>query len=143
MSVHDPGAEAIARGWSDADLQSLIEGLNRGDERAIQRTFLAYEPYLRMIVRRRLGSPLRVRMDSEDIVQSIWSDLLPGFRRGGWKFLNAASLRSFLVRATQNRLTDRLRQHGQGLARERVVASETLQSLPEPDLERASQVAQA
>jgi RNA polymerase sigma factor (sigma-70 family) len=96
-----------------------------------------------MVVRRRLSSPLRARIDSWDIIQSIWADLLPGFRRGGWRFPDAARLRSFLVRATRNRLIDRQRQHGRDLDREQSIASGVLRGLPAPGSERASQQVQA
>src|SRR4051812_8930799 len=102
-------------------LEALVDGLNRGDEHAIQRAYLVYQPFLRMIVRRRLTSPLRARMDSLDIVQSIWADLLPVFRRAGCQFPDAARLRSFLARVTCNRLVDRQRKHGPALVRERAI----------------------
>jgi RNA polymerase sigma-70 factor (ECF subfamily) len=141
MNDEHPGV--MAQDLGDEQLQALVDDLNRGDERAIQRAFQAYEPFLRMVVRRRLPSPLRARIDSSDIIQSIWADLLPGFRRGGWRFPDATRLRSFLVRATRNRLIDRQRQHGPDLDRERSIASGDLRILPAPETERASQQAQA
>ena len=44
-------------------LDELIERLNQGDVAAAERAFLAYEPYLRMAVRRRLSGPLRSKID--------------------------------------------------------------------------------
>ena len=67
-------------------LDQLIERLNDGDVVAAERAFLAYEPYLRMAVRRQLNGPLRAKLDSMDIVQSVWADLLSGFREAGWRF---------------------------------------------------------
>ena len=140
--MNDEHSGAMAEGLGDEQLEALVADLNRGDERAIQQAFRAYEPYLRMVIRRQLPSSLRARVDSCDILQSVWADLLPGFRRGGWQFPDAARLRSFLVRATRNRLIDRQRQHGPGLDRQRSLGGD-LHDLPAPEAERASQQVQA
>src|SRR3954468_24376595 len=124
-------------------LEALVDGLNRGDEVAIQRAYQVYQPFLRMIVSRRLSLPLRARVDSLDIVQSIWADLVPVFRRAGCQFPDAARLRSFLVRVTRNRLVDRQRKHGRVLGRERGIAHEDLQVFAGPQHERPSQLLQA
>lgn len=134
-----PSAEDLSAGH----LEALVEGLNRGEEQAIQRAYQAYHPFLRMVVRRRLASPFRARIDSVDIVQSIWADLLPGFRKAGWKFPDAAGLRSFLVRVTRNRLVDRQRRHGPAIVREQAVADGDLQGFSAPGNERPSQCVQA
>lgn len=127
----------------DEQLEALVDGLNRGDETAIQRAYQLYQPFLRMIVRRRLSAPLRTRVDSLDIVQSIWADLVPVFRDAGCQFPDVARLRSFLVRVTCNRLVDRQRRHGRVLGRERAIAPEELQVLPGPQHEAPSQALQA
>jgi len=100
-------------------LDELITRLNDGDVQAAERAFLAYEPYLRMAVRRQLTGPLRAKLDSMDIVQSVWADVLGRFRDSGWRFADRAHLRAFLLRVTHNRLIDRRRQHHQALSRER------------------------
>ena len=64
-------------------LDELIERLNKGDMSAAERAFVAYEPYLRMAVRRRLSGALRTKLDSMDIVQSVWADVLSGSWRCG------------------------------------------------------------
>jgi len=128
---------------SEGHLQTLIEGLNRGEEQAIQRAYQAYQPFLRMLVRRRLSSPFRTRIDSLDVVQSLWAELLTGFRRAGWKFPNATYLRAFLARVARNRLRDRQRKHGPALVREQAIADGNSQHFPAPGNERPSQVVQA
>ena len=40
-------------------LDSLLEKLTSGDAQAAEKVFLAYEPYLRMVVRRHLSPALR------------------------------------------------------------------------------------
>ncbi|MCI0461234.1 MAG: sigma-70 family RNA polymerase sigma factor [Gemmataceae bacterium] len=100
-------------------LDAVLEKLCSGDAAAAEQVFLAYEPYLRLVVRRQLPDQFRVKFDSIDIVQSIWADVLRGFRQAGWRFATAAHLRAFLVKVTQNRFLDRLRQHRRAVDHER------------------------
>ncbi len=100
-------------------LDSLLERLCTGDPEAAERVFVAYEPYLRMVVRKKLPPRLRAKFDSIDVVQSVWADLLRGFRESGWQFSDEAHLRAFLVKLTRHRFIDRIRRHRTALARER------------------------
>ncbi len=100
-------------------LDILLEKLGSGDDQAAEQVFLAYEPYLRLVVRRMLPDQLRSKFDSVDVVQSVWADVLHGFRSAGWRFSNAAQLRAFLVKATRNRFIDRYRQQRAALERQR------------------------
>jgi len=106
-------------------LDVLLEELNSGDTDAAGRIFLMYEPYLRMVVRRHLSPALRAKFDSRDIVQSVWADVVKGFRGSGWRFANAAHLQAFLVRLTRHRFIDRLRQHRLAVSREISLAEST------------------
>jgi RNA polymerase sigma-70 factor (ECF subfamily) len=99
-------------------LDNLLAQLCSGDMDAAAQLFLAYEPYLRKAVRRHLPAPLRAKFDSVDILQSVWADLLRGFRENGYCFSDADHLRGFLFIATRNRLIDRIRQHEKRAARE-------------------------
>jgi RNA polymerase sigma-70 factor (ECF subfamily) len=111
-------------------LDDLLETLCRGDAQAAKQVFEACEPYLRKVVRRRLPRQLRSKFDSMDIVQSIWADLLVGFREAGWKFADAAHLRAFLVKVTRHRFIDRQRQHRRATERERPLDGDALNQLP-------------
>ncbi len=102
----------------EQSLEQLLEQLNNGDYTAAEQIFVAYESYLRLIVRRQISAALRAKFDSVDIVQSVWVDLLAGFREAGWRFADPAQLRAFLIRSTRNRFIDRLRQHQHWLERE-------------------------
>jgi RNA polymerase sigma-70 factor (ECF subfamily) len=102
----------------ELSLEQLLEQLNNGDYTAAEQIFVAYESYLRLIVRRQISAALRAKFDSVDIVQSVWVDLLAGFREAGWRFSDPAQLRAFLIRTTRNRFIDRLRQHQHSLDRE-------------------------
>lgn len=115
----------VDRSGPDEELHRLTERLAEGDPAAAEELFQSYAPYLRMVVRRQLNARLRARFDSEDVVQSVWADTL--LRVQGkdlsWTFRDAAGLRGFLVRLTQNRLIDFIRKHRRSLSRERPLGS--------------------
>jgi RNA polymerase sigma-70 factor (ECF subfamily) len=123
-------------------LDQLIERLNGGDAVAAERAFLAFEPYLRMAVRRQLGTGLRSKLDSVDIVQSVWADLLCEFPAARWRFSDRFHLRAFLMRVTRNRVIDRHRQHHRALQREEPLALVAPGALPASNQPRPSEVAQ-
>jgi RNA polymerase sigma-70 factor (ECF subfamily) len=123
-------------------LDELIERLNKGDMSAAERAFVAYEPYLRMAVRRRLSGPLRAKFDSLDIVQSVWADVLAGFRTAGWQFTDRSHLRAFLVKVARNRLIDRRRQHHHAIAKERPLETTRVAQWPQAQEPRPSEIAQ-
>jgi RNA polymerase sigma-70 factor (ECF subfamily) len=124
-------------------LDDLLAQLSSGDLAAIERAFVAYEPYLRKAVRRQLPPALRAKFDSVDILQSAWADVLRGFREAGWRFRDADQLRGFLYVATRNRLIDRIRQHQKAADREEALGEgDDRHTLPCPQ-PRPSEVAQA
>src|SRR6516164_6025286 len=101
----------------DSTLDLLLDQLCRGDAAAAEKVFRVYEPYLRLVVRRQLSPGLRAKFDSIDVVQSVWADVLDGFRAAGWRFTDVNHLRAFLVKATRNRFIDRVRQHQKAVSR--------------------------
>lgn len=106
-------AEVTAKVMENNDaLQRLLDRMGAGDDDAAQAVYDEYAPFLRMVIRRKLTSELRARFDSSDVVQSVWADLLDGFRKGRWSFDSPNHLRAFLVRATHNRFIDYVRKHG-------------------------------
>jgi RNA polymerase sigma-70 factor (ECF subfamily) len=129
-------------------LESVLEKLCSGDPAAAERVFLAFEPYLRMVVRKKLPPRLRAKFDSVDIVQSVWADLLRGFREAGWRFPDEAHLRAFLVKLTRHRFIDRFRRHRTAISRERPLgeisqAEEPMSRLPSPsELVQADELGQ-
>jgi RNA polymerase sigma-70 factor (ECF subfamily) len=124
-------------------LDEVIERLNKGDISAAERAFVAYEPYLRMAVRRRLTGPLRTKLDSMDIVQSVWAEILSSFNDARRKFTDRSHLRAFLVKVACNRLVDRRRQHHRAIARERPLAETVSDGLPRARGPRPSEIAQS
>jgi RNA polymerase sigma factor (sigma-70 family) len=110
-------------------LDELLSKLCDGDDAAAAQIFLEYEPYLRKVVRRLLPDRLRPKFDSVDIVQSIWGDLLAGFRDAGWRFTNPNQLRAFLVKVTRNRFVDHLRLHDRMLVHEELFTGGDLEDV--------------
>jgi RNA polymerase sigma factor (sigma-70 family) len=125
------------------NLDGLLERLCHGDSPALERAFSVYEPYLRTVVRRMLPDRLRPKLDSADVVQSIWADLVHGFRAAGWQFDDTAHLRAFLVQVTRHRLIDRVRRHRRALEREQALSAVDLEQLPPMDQSRPGEGAQA
>jgi RNA polymerase sigma-70 factor (ECF subfamily) len=124
-------------------LEGLLDQLCAGDAAAAEQVFVAYEPYLRMVVRRSLPAHLRQKFDSTDVVQSIWADVFDGFRSSGWRFQNTAQLKAFLVKATRNRLIDRVRKYRRAASREQPLAKGYAEPATTAADARPSEVAKA
>ena len=116
---------AVAGDLNEDAWQGLIDRLNDRDPDAIEEVLRTYEPYLRMAIRRRLSGPLRSKLDSMDIVQSVWADLVTSFRGTGYQFRDRQHLRAFLLRVAQNRLIDRRRRHHRALQHERPMTDDS------------------
>src|SRR5207245_598636 len=125
----------------DTSLEVLLDKLHQGDLDAAEKLIKTYEPYLRLLVRRHLPAHLRAKFDSIDIVQSIWVDVLAGFREAGWEFTDVNRLRAFLGRVARNRLIDRERQFGKRF--EQPLGSAAEQALSPSDQTGPSEQAQA
>src|SRR5262245_10278336 len=67
-------------------LRDLVQQFLEGDRAAADQLFHIVQPYLLRVVRRRLSAPLRVKLDSADIVQSVWADVWRKRQQGGWHF---------------------------------------------------------
>jgi RNA polymerase sigma-70 factor (ECF subfamily) len=127
---------------STTPLEDLLAKLTSGDVAAAEQVFLQYEPYLRLVVHRMLPASLRSKFDSVDVVQSVWADLLHGFRDADWRFEDVAHLRAFLVKATRNRFLARVRRNQRAATAEQPLDWSAAQQLAEPDA-RPSEFAQA
>lgn len=113
---------------SDELLSELLQRLSQGDSEAAGQVFVAYLPYLRKVIRRQLPAQLRSKLDSLDILQSAWTDVLAGLGKSGWNFESPAQLQSFLVRVMRNRCIDRSRQHRRPLELEEPLADQPIES---------------
>jgi RNA polymerase sigma factor (sigma-70 family) len=123
-------------------LEILLEKLSRGDQEAAEQVLKAYEPYLRMVVRRYLPERLRAKFDSIDVVQSVWIHVLHGLRAARWQFLDRSRLLAFLVRLARRRLTSRLRHFHTALLHEQPIKT-SLDVLPAPHAPHPSEIAEA
>ncbi len=123
-------------------LEILLEKLSRGDMAAAEKVLTAYEPYLRMVVRRYLPGRLRAKFDSIDVVQSVWVHILHGLRAERWQFMDRPRLLAFLARLARRRLTSRLRHFHTALLHEQSVET-SLDALPAPAQPHPSEVIEA
>jgi RNA polymerase sigma-70 factor (ECF subfamily) len=115
---------------SEELLQELLDRLTQGDTEAATQVFLAYEPYLRKVIRRHLPARLRSKVDSSDVMQSAWSDVLERLRTADWSFESPAQLQAFLVRVMKNRCIDRFRRYRRPLEQERSLGETQLEDMP-------------
>jgi RNA polymerase sigma factor (sigma-70 family) len=127
---------------SDESLDHWIERLNDGDVDAVAPVFRAYEPYLRIAIRRRLNARLRPKVDSVDVVQSVFADLIQGVRDGGWHFSGRPQLEAFLRRIAWRRLADRYQKHGRAMDREQSLEDTPSRALGDTAQSRPSQEAE-
>jgi RNA polymerase sigma-70 factor (ECF subfamily) len=123
--------------------EGLVEQLCQGDSRAAEQVFLAYEPYLRMVVRRRLSDQLRAKFDSIDIVQSVWVHLLDRLRSARWHLDGPDHLKAVLLLEVRHRLIDRLRHYRHALERERSLPGTDQTGSPASHQPRPSELVQA
>ncbi|HEV3023711.1 MAG TPA: sigma-70 family RNA polymerase sigma factor [Pirellulales bacterium] len=116
--------------------------MRAGDLQAAEQVFVAYEPQLRLIVRRQLSRRLRAKFDSMDVVQSVWTHVLHDFRANGCRLAGADHLRNFLVQITRNCLIDRLRHFRAALASEQAAPAADKVSAAASRQPRPSEIAQ-
>ena len=129
---------------SDECLHDLLEKPEGCDPSVAEALFLAYEPYLRMVVRRQMTPRLRTRFDSHDVIQSVWTDTLLKARDGGaLKLPEPPRLRAFLTRLVLNRFVDFYRRHRTSLDRERPLSATEERNIPATRSDRPSEVLQA
>jgi RNA polymerase sigma-70 factor (ECF subfamily) len=78
---------------------------------------------------------LRAKFDSVDVVQSVWGDLLRGFREAGWRFASADHLKAFLIKATRNRFLNRQQKYRGPAGDQSLDAAGLADLLPGPEPE--------
>jgi RNA polymerase sigma-70 factor (ECF subfamily) len=127
---------------SEQPLELLLEQLARGDVAAAEAVFVAYEAFLRRLVRRQLPAGLRSKFDSADVVQSVWVHVLRDLHEAGRRFDSPEHLRAFLVLVTRHRLYDRFRRHRAAREHEQPLAAREEEAPPCP-APRPSEVAVA
>lgn len=125
---------------AEAAADALIERLARGDMQAAGALFDAYAPYLRALVRRQLSDQLRAKFDSDDVVQSVWVQVVRRLGRDGWSVEDEGRLRAMLATIARRRLLTRVRQLSPSAAAETAAADAVPDDSRHP---RPSEVVQA
>ena len=85
---------------------------------------------------------LRSKVESRDIVQSVFADLLHGVRDGGWHFAGRPQLEAFLRTIAWRRLADRYQKYGRALEREQSLNERPPSSLDDAGQARPSEEVQ-
>ena len=96
---------------TDDSVEEVLEQLGRGEVEALGELVDAYAPYLRAVVRARLSDRLRPHLDSVDVVQSVWVQVIRQLGKDGWRVNDAGHLRALLVTIARRRLASRARKH--------------------------------
>jgi RNA polymerase sigma-70 factor (ECF subfamily) len=106
----------------DTTFSALVGRVRAGDEHAATELVRHFEPELRLIVRATLPERLRSRLDSMDVVQSVWSSLLRPAEPGDPLFKNPRHFLGYLAGMVRNKVWEeyrrRTRSQKYALARE-------------------------
>ena len=94
----------IPNGEPSASDDSLVRQLRGGNDAAAGRLYKRYAARLRALARARLSADLTCRVDSEDIVQSVFRRFFQAVRRGNYAAPAAADLWDLLLVITLNRV---------------------------------------
>ncbi|HKB01153.1 MAG TPA: sigma-70 family RNA polymerase sigma factor [Gemmataceae bacterium] len=92
-------------------IDDVLGQIARGDIEVARVLFAAYTPYLRALVRRQQADRLRAKFDSDDVVQSVWVQVLQKLGRDGWLVNDEPRLRGLLATIARRRLLTRARAH--------------------------------
>lgn len=92
----------------DEQFRALMNEVLSGSESAAQALFRDYEPYLLMVIRRRLNKRIRSKFDSLDFAQDVWASFFaePPEKRS---FDGPEELIAFLTTLAQNKVIDAVR----------------------------------
>ena len=90
----------------DQKTQELVTLAKEGDDSALERLCSVYGERVRRIIRLRMGSEIRPRLDSMDLVQDALFSALGGLEDFTYK--NEGDFLRWLARITQNELRDNL-----------------------------------
>lgn len=95
---------------SITDFESLLGRLRLGDEDAAWELVCEYGPHVVAVLRRRLKSQIRVRIDSQDLAQAVWKSFFLGID-DMTEIRSPEQLMAALVRMAHYKLTDAYRRH--------------------------------
>jgi RNA polymerase sigma factor (sigma-70 family) len=95
---------------STSEFEILLDRVRTGDEDAAWQLVCEYGPHVVAVVRRRIRRQIRVRLDSQDLVQAVWKSFffdLPGRS----EIRTPEQLIKLLVEFTHNKVVDAYREH--------------------------------
>jgi RNA polymerase sigma factor (sigma-70 family) len=91
-------------------VSGLLAAIRAGDEQAVATFIQRYEPMLRCVLRvRETIRWLQSRLDSQDLVQSVFIKVIAAIQGERAHFSDEAGLEAFLRTASRNRLRDHVR----------------------------------
>ena len=122
--------------------EELLEQLGRGEPGVAEGLYSAYNAYIRAVVRRQLSDQLRSRVDSADVVQSVWAQVVREIDAGGWQVASEPQLRALLAVIARRRVVNRARAQARSIPTEQP-DSEEWKAVESADQTRPSQIAQA
>ncbi|QEH33351.1 RNA polymerase sigma factor [Aquisphaera giovannonii] len=99
----------VHAGGGDDDIRQLLDRIRRGDEDAACELMRRYESKIRMVIRRRLPRVLRTRLDSLDLLQSVWGSFFRHIRDGDDDIEGEQNLVTLLAWAARNKVVDQQR----------------------------------
>jgi RNA polymerase sigma factor (sigma-70 family) len=102
----------------NARLETLLEQWSRGDSAAAEKALVSCGPSLRTLIRRQMSPRFRSTFPTEEIVQSVWTELMSRLRQAVCRFRDVDHLQTFLIKLARNLLAHRLRQHRAAVAAE-------------------------
>lgn len=118
----------------------LLGRLSRGDVEAAEQLFAAYAPFLRAVVRCQLSIQLRGKLDSADVVQSVWVQVVRQLGQDGWQVKDENQLKALLATIARRRLITQTRK----IDRTAPLGPQAgLEAMPDTRLHRASEIALA
>lgn len=100
----------MATAGSDSTATSaILQRIDNGDRRAVERLFARHRGYLRQVIEMRLDRRLRARVDPSDVVQE--TELTAFQQLSGFLAQRGVPFRVWLRRTAQERLIDVRRRH--------------------------------
>lgn len=86
-------------------IEELVNLALAGDKEAMAELYRLYEKRLKFAVQEKLGNTLRSQMDSLDLINSVWGDVLADLKH--FKYNGPESFFQYLLRCLINKIKDR------------------------------------
>ena len=114
-NLEHPGAKNAPTSMpepSDESSVELVARIQAGDLPSMETLYLRYRDRLILSIRCRLGPHLRARMESEDILQSVFKDVIAGIDR--FEYRGQSSLNRYLHACVLNKIRRKAEYHAAG-----------------------------